>query len=107
MALLFECIGKCCRNMLDTADIVRDACFQQLSRPCVPRLAKRKAAPMSGRPISLRAQSFYFTGFSRELLADSTQFVIPPVLSTKRVIGNCGAQSTSRPLKLPVMLPVP
>src|SRR5438132_3967475 len=25
MALLFECIGKCCRNMLDTADIVRDA----------------------------------------------------------------------------------
>src|SRR3989440_13094382 len=27
MALLFECIGKCCRNMLDTADIVRDACY--------------------------------------------------------------------------------
>src|SRR5438874_13024883 len=26
MALLFECMGKCCRNMLDTADIVRDAC---------------------------------------------------------------------------------
>jgi len=25
MALLFECMGKCCRNMLDTADIVRDA----------------------------------------------------------------------------------
>src|SRR5437016_12005189 len=24
MALLFECMGKCCRNMLDTADIVRD-----------------------------------------------------------------------------------
>ena len=22
MALLFECMGKCCRNMLDTADIV-------------------------------------------------------------------------------------
>ena len=30
MALLFECMGKCCRNMLDTADIVRDACFRQL-----------------------------------------------------------------------------
>src|SRR5438270_923152 len=24
VALLFECMGKCCRNMLDTADIVRD-----------------------------------------------------------------------------------
>ena len=31
MALLFECMGKCCRNMLDTADIVRDACSRQLS----------------------------------------------------------------------------
>src|SRR5437016_14052456 len=30
LALLFECMGKCCRNMLDTADIVRDACFRQL-----------------------------------------------------------------------------
>jgi len=30
MALLFECMGKCCRNMLDTADIVRDAWLQQL-----------------------------------------------------------------------------
>src|SRR5437870_8957367 len=28
MALLFECIGKCCRNMLDTADIVRDAWYK-------------------------------------------------------------------------------
>ena len=28
MALLFECMGKCCRNMLDTADIVRDACLR-------------------------------------------------------------------------------
>src|SRR6266852_470054 len=31
MALLFECMGKCCRNTLDTADIVRDACLHQLS----------------------------------------------------------------------------
>src|SRR5437667_10599734 len=30
MALLFECMGKCCRNMLDTADIVREACFRLL-----------------------------------------------------------------------------
>src|SRR5207247_10859844 len=26
-------MGKCCRNMLDTADIVRDACFRQVTRP--------------------------------------------------------------------------
>jgi uncharacterized protein len=31
MALLFECMGKCCRNTLNTADIVRDACLQQSS----------------------------------------------------------------------------
>src|SRR5216684_4495401 len=36
MALLFECMGKCCRNTLDTAAIVRDACFRQL------RIAKCK-----------------------------------------------------------------
>src|SRR5260370_36307535 len=30
MALLFECMGRCCRNTLDTADIVRDACYQQV-----------------------------------------------------------------------------
>src|SRR6184192_2767491 len=36
MALLFECMGKCCRNMLDTADIVRDACFRQRSASCWP-----------------------------------------------------------------------
>src|SRR2546428_4455483 len=35
-------------------------------------------------------------------LAGSTQFVLPPVPATKRVIGNCGAHSTSVPLKLPV-----
>ena len=29
MALLFECMGKCCRNMLDTADIVREAMLRQ------------------------------------------------------------------------------
>ena len=38
------------------------------------------------------------------LAADSTQFVTPPVLSTNLVIGNCGSQSTSRPLRLPVTL---
>ena len=28
MALFFECMGKCCRNLLDTAGIVRDACLR-------------------------------------------------------------------------------
>jgi hypothetical protein len=30
MALFFECMEKSCRNMLDTADIVRDACLRHL-----------------------------------------------------------------------------
>src|SRR5437667_929365 len=29
MALFFECMPKCVRKVLDTADIVRDACYQQ------------------------------------------------------------------------------
>jgi len=29
MALFYGCMEKCCRNMLDTAGIVRDACFRQ------------------------------------------------------------------------------
>jgi len=45
---------------------------------------------------------FYLTDFVVVALVGSMQFVIPPVRSTKWVIVNCGAQSTSRPLKLPV-----
>jgi len=30
MALFYECMLKCARKLLDTADIVRDAIFQQL-----------------------------------------------------------------------------
>src|SRR5438445_13773860 len=41
MALLFECMGKCCRNMLDTADIVRDACFLGFGLGC--HLSRRRA----------------------------------------------------------------
>src|SRR5712691_11649839 len=65
---------------------------------------KRKATQTSGGLMSCHAGQFYSKVFSFELLAGSTQFVIPPVLSTKRVIGNFGAQSTSVPLKLPVTL---
>ena len=32
MALFYECMLKCARKLLDTADIVRDAIFQQLRR---------------------------------------------------------------------------
>ena len=46
----------------------------------------------------------YFKVSRCAALAGSTQFVIAPVRSMKRVIGNCGSQSTSRPPKLPVML---
>jgi hypothetical protein len=31
MALFFECTPKCAPKLLDTADIVRDACYQQPS----------------------------------------------------------------------------
>ena len=30
MALFYECMLNCARKLLDTADIVRDAMFQQL-----------------------------------------------------------------------------
>ena len=58
----------------------------------------------SGAPWTIEFSTHpYSAALSFELLAGSTQFVTPPVLATKRVIGNCGAQSTSVPLKLPVM----
>jgi len=31
MALYSECMSQCARKTLDTADIVRDACFRQLA----------------------------------------------------------------------------
>jgi len=31
MALFYECMLKCARKLLDTADIVREAIYQQLS----------------------------------------------------------------------------
>ena len=38
MALFSECMLECARKVLDTADIVRDACSQQLSRCNIPRV---------------------------------------------------------------------
>ena len=32
MALFYECMLKCARKVLDTADIVREAIYRQLSR---------------------------------------------------------------------------
>ena len=61
-----------------------------------------KARPPKHRAVMATAEPAYSRAFSRDLLRGSTQFVIPPVVSTKRVIGNCGAHSTSVPLKLPV-----
>jgi hypothetical protein len=34
MALFFECTEKCAPNLLDTADIVRDAMLRQLRAAC-------------------------------------------------------------------------
>ena len=33
MALFFECMLQCARKLLDTADIVREAMFHQLTEP--------------------------------------------------------------------------
>lgn|SRR6185369_14762320 len=63
-------------------------------------LMQRKAALTTGGQYCRRRN--YSAAFDFELLAGSTQFVIPPVRATKRVIVNCGAQSMSTPLKLPV-----
>ena len=32
MALFYECMLKCARKLLDTADIVREAMFRQMTR---------------------------------------------------------------------------
>ena len=37
MALFPECLPQCARKILDTADIVRDGMFQELSRPAMAR----------------------------------------------------------------------
>jgi hypothetical protein len=51
------------------------------------------AARVSGGPILQRRGNPYFVRSRCAGAAGSTQFVIPPVRSTKRVIGNCGSQS--------------
>src|SRR5450432_3123951 len=56
---------------------------------------KKKSRPLNGAADRrAKAGQSYSTGFGVSLLADSTQLVTPPVLATKRVIGNFGAHST-------------
>ena len=46
MALFFECVPQCAQKVLDTADIVREAMFRQLTKGIVCRarhLLVRKA----------------------------------------------------------------
>jgi len=52
MALFYECMPKCARKLLDTADIVRDAIFRQLADVQAPSedLEHKKAA--SGKAAS-------------------------------------------------------
>jgi hypothetical protein len=47
MALLSECTQSCAQKVLDTADIVRDAMFQQLS---VLKVSNR--SPLIDLPVS-------------------------------------------------------
>ena len=47
MALFFECRLKCAENMLDTADIVREAIFRHLSAK-LPKIRIEKEAKIFG-----------------------------------------------------------
>src|SRR4029077_16463173 len=71
---------------------------------CTDEEARQQKAAQAWAAEVVPSCQLYSTAFSGDLLAGSTQFAIQPVLSINRVIGNCGAQSMSRPLKLPVML---
>ena len=42
MALFYECMLKCARKVLDTADIVRDAMLQQPNEPATPARAGQR-----------------------------------------------------------------
>src|SRR6476659_5707026 len=64
----------------------------------------KKGRPDGGRPDFALSWRVYFVIRRDAVAADSTQFVLPPVLSIKRVIGNFGLHSMSRPPRLPVML---
>lgn len=57
----------------------------------------KKDRPDTERLMLCQTSNFYSTSLSFELLAGSTQFVMPPVLSINRVIGNFGVHSMSRP----------
>ena len=49
MALFFECMLLCAQKVLDTADIVREAMFRQLS-------GQAPSSPRQDRPRQLEAQ---------------------------------------------------
>ncbi len=44
MALFFECMLSCARNLIDTADIVREAILQRRCQcPLLPQAARKRA----------------------------------------------------------------
>src|ERR1700692_4339486 len=61
MALFYECMLKCARKGLDTADIVREAIYQQVFRPDVGTTAhpcaqcRGGAATLGGRGVCSHA----------------------------------------------------
>src|SRR5215470_14253828 len=60
-ALLFECTRKCCRKGLDTADIVRDACLQQLTSGLLVIRKLKRPAPDEPweKPAETKASGSY------------------------------------------------
>jgi hypothetical protein len=70
--------------------------------PAFPEIQRKTAQTSGGLILLLIDQPYFMLSRACAGLGGSTQFVMPPVPATKRVIGNCGAHSTSVPLKLPV-----
>jgi len=78
MALFSECMLECARKVLDTADIVRDACFRQLQlrNGTSPVGARRSATPnarCSGAGAKPKPKIVAYTltkGLAAKFLAD-------------------------------------
>src|SRR2546422_8094319 len=90
MALLFECMGKCCRNMLDTADIVRDACSHQLRRLILHEANQLLRQPEDPVINSLRTQEE-----AERLIGDHCKKHSCPDIQSQRTSGHASSKVNS------------
>ena len=57
MALFYECMLKCARKLLDTADIVREAMFRQSIRSLESRLRDAMMSALKSLSFTLDPES--------------------------------------------------